>query len=270
MKESVFPYADNLQIFSNPVGVLKGFLSFESKKALFDRFNRHSTMNEELIRTQKDCTVDEELEHFNKILKQHSERQSENVQIKQIDFPQPDVVGVIRDRNKVDNLQPIAIPEPDSLLDKLHDKKVNLVLVATSLDENDVVQKLKGNLDPKTFSMIPLSFDENNNAVNQFNSELELMPLKRESNTDYGIKPERPKSKNELRSKRTTAPQKDEKYWKRRTSNNDAARRSREAKRARFAWIQNRVNELEVENANLQKELEGLEQKVLEVEKKAD
>jgi hypothetical protein len=217
-------------------------------------------MNEELIRTQKDCTVDEELEHFNKILKQHSERQSENVQIKQIDFPQPDVVGVIRDRNKVDNLQPIAIPEPDTLLDKLHDKKVNLVLVATSLDEGDVVRKLRSTLDPAKSRMIPLKYNNNTNTISDSRSSTETYQANTESNgVKYNVS---------RKTNKNSEQEKDGRYWKRRTSNNEAAKKSRDARKARLEWIENRAEELELENALLRKQLDNLTQEVLDKEKK--
>ena len=150
------------------------------------------------------------------------------------------------------------------LLQKLQEKKINLILVATSLDNNDLVQKLEGSLDPNTSSMIPVSYDPNNNATNQVNSDLRLDSLKREDSTD-DIKNSAGSNqcKKQFDSKLTNAHEKDEKYWKRRTSNNEAARRSREAKRARFLWIQKRTKELEVENASLQKELEILNRKVL-------
>lgn len=154
------------------------------------------------------------------------------------------------------------------LLQKLREKRVNLVLVATSLDENDVVQKLKGSLDPGTTSMIPISFNENNNDINNENSGVGSVKIKRENETDFAPNSHRSNQvKNELRSKKTTPHQKDEKYWKRRISNNEAARRSREAKRTRYIWIQNRTKELEVENVSLQNELSCLQQKVLALEK---
>ncbi len=254
-------------IFENPGNFMLDSYQLTPKKLPLT-FLKSTGMSQDFFGAQSNnFFIHAELDYFDQILQEHFEDPTKTLnETKDYLALAENLSGLKGDKKPQLNLR----QAPCQFLQKLQKKRINLVLVATSLDENDVVQKLKGNLDPKTFSMIPLSFDENNNAVNQFNSELELMSLKREGNTDYGIKPERPESKNKLRPKRTTAPQKDEKYWKRRTSNNDAARRSREAKRARFAWIQNRVNELEVENANLQKELEGLEQKVLEAEKKAD
>ena len=60
---------------------------------------------------------------------------------------------------------------------------------------------------------------------------------------------------------------KDGKYWERRTRNNLAAKRSREAKRAREILIAKRSVALEKENANLKKQVRKLKADVKRVEK---
>lgn len=240
--------------------------SYQTKKKLPRAFGKSTGLNQEFFGTQSNnYFIYSELDHFDQILQKHYEEPTANETIGYSALDQ-DLSGPKGDKKSQLNLRQVSC----QLLHKLQEKRVNLVLVATSLDENDVVQKLKSSLDPETYSMIPLSFDESNNTVNnQVNSISELASIKRESNTDYAKpNPKVPNESKNLCSKKTTAQQKDEKYWKRRTSNNEAARRSREAKRAHFIWIQNRTKELEVENANLHKELKNLEQKMLEREKK--
>jgi hypothetical protein len=265
MKELVYPYAYDLENFSGPVGILKDFFSFESEKVLFDRFYRHDTMNEEQSKTAKDCTVDTELKRFNDILMQHSE-QSGNLHV---DFSRSDI-SIVSTGSKINRMQPIAISnEPDSLLDQLHDKKINLVLVATSLDESDVVKKLKSTLDPAKASMIPLKFDteknsyEDNGILVNCRASNETYESKTAESSD--VKFSGPKSPR--RTNKNSGQEKDGKYWKRRSSNNEAAKKSRDARKARFEWMENRAKELDVENASLRKQLEDLTQEVLQKEK---
>ena len=256
MKELVCPYARDLEIFGDPIGI-KDFFSFEFEKVLFDRFNQHGTMSEEPSKTEEDCKVNKELERFDDILKQHSdrERQSGN----QLDCSQSDMVG------NMDRMQPTAIRgEPNLLLDKLHDKKINLVLVATSLDESDVVKKLESTLDPTKSNLIPLKFnhEKKSHEDNGIIVSTESHESKSELNDVKSTAPKSPR-----RTNKNSAQGKDGKYWKRRSSNNEAAKKSRDARKARFEWIENRTKELDVENASLRKELDNLTQEVLHKEK---
>ena len=264
MKELICPYAHDLEIFNDPIRK-KDFFSFEFDKVLFNRFNQHGTMTEEPSKTEEDWKVNKELERFDDILKQHSdqERQSGNPPIDRMDCSQSDMVG------NMDRMQPTAIRgEPNSLLDKLHDKKINLVLVATSLDESDVVKKLESTLDPTKSNLIPLKFnhekkshDDNGILVNR-RSSTESHDSKSELNDVKSSGPKSPR-----RTNKNSAQEKDGKYWKRRSSNNEAAKKSRDARKARFEWIENRTKELDVENASLRKELDNLTQEVLHKEK---
>lgn len=58
------------------------------------------------------------------------------------------------------------------------------------------------------------------------------------------------------------ASENEEKYWKRRKKNNAAARKSRNARKNRFAFMEKRIKELEVENAEQKKYLNALKQKL--------
>lgn len=152
-------------------------------------------------------------------------------------------------------LNPCAVSS--QLLKKSKEKKFNLLLIATSLDEHEIAQKLQDNLRPDSYSMLPIALD--------ITDEDEFNSLKRKlSNMDKEslIAAIQNCTGNFLDSARNDLQERNEKYWKRRNSNNEAARRSREAKRARFSWIQKRSKELEVENENLRKELKFLEEKV--------
>ena len=62
---------------------------------------------------------------------------------------------------------------------------------------------------------------------------------------------------------------KDDRYWKRRKKNNEAAKRSRTAKQSRFAFMEKRIKELEAENAEKKEHLRILEQKISENEGKS-
>ena len=234
----------------------------QTRQALPRSFRKSTDISEELFRTQNNnYFIHAELDYFDQILQEHYKEPTSRSLSETKDH-------IASDNNCLSGLQVNNKPQlgirqvSDQLLQKLQEKRVNLVLVATSLDENDVVQKLSGSLDPQTSSMIPLSFDENNKSVNQLN--FGLGALKGESNVN--TKNRDNKHKDQIKHKcASAAQQKDEKYWKRRTSNNEAARRSREAKRSRFVWIQKRTKELEIENLRLQKELKSLERKVLEL-----
>lgn len=166
------------------------------------------------------------------------------------------------------------------LLQKLQESKLNLVLVATSLDQNDVLQKLENTLDPKTNRMIPLTFkDDKKDNVDVSRILDTFIPDEQELSESPSASDETENSNEEnsddgKKSKRTSLKRKqvqgkDEKYWKRRNSNNEAARRSREAKRARFNWIEARTKELEVENARLEEQLKTLRSKMSELEGRA-
>lgn len=73
------------------------------------------------------------------------------------------------------------------------------------------------------------------------------------------------------KSRRTTksnSAAKDSKYWERRKRNNLAAKRSREAKRARDMEISKKTSALEKENANLKKQVQKLKAAVKNAEKR--
>ena len=254
-------------IFENAGNVL--FDSYPIRKKLKRSLNAKTTyINEELFGVESNYFVHAELSYFDRILQKHYDGPigtgNETIEYTALDA-ENDMLGFPMNTKPQYNLQ-----EADSqLLQKLQQNKVNLVLVATSLDESDVVQKLKGSLDPETSSMIPLVFDEKNNAVDQEPSSEPASP-NCESNTDFSeTSEENDPGTKQLCSRKARAQLKDEKYWKRRTNNNEAAKRSREAKRARFVWIENRTKELDVENENLHQQLKRLEHKVLEMEKKS-
>ena len=245
MEGLIYPYADILQAINNPITKLRDFLSFESKKFLFDQFNSHNIMSEKLPKTESEDTMNE-LEHFHKILKEHGEHQASN-----------------GDEN---TKQQSATSESCSLLNNLHDKKVNLVLVATSLEESDVVKKLKTALDPEKSSMIPLNFDDSSSSSAD-------MGQSHETDTpgvvtyDYNPDSDNVRYTGTSKTRRNSEPIKDDKYWKRRSSNNEAAKKSRDAKKARFEWIEIRTKELEEENASLTKELDRLTKEVSDKKK---
>ena len=161
------------------------------------------------------------------------------------------------------------------LLQKLREKKLNLILVATSLDEDYVLQKLKGALDTKTSRMIPLSMknDDKKNNVNVSSKTVhDIMPEEvgeESSSIDDSSqidKRDGARTANLNVKRKQKQGGKDEKYWKRRSSNNDAARRSREAKRTRFVWIEARSKQLELENAKLEEQLKTLQSKISKLE----
>lgn len=262
MKELICPYRDILQILGNPVSGLKDFLPSESKKYLYERFTRDITMSEEIFNTEKDGAVGEELAYFNTILKQHDQGQCTNMDEKPTSeyscSKTADIPSVI------DYLQPIASPEAQTLLDSLHDKKVNLVLVATSLDENDVVRKLENTLDPTKSKMIPLTFDDNTKGISD---EGDLHGSHRSSTETYEGNNQTNDVKKIGPTRKKSGKEKDKGYWKRRTSNNEAAKKSRDARKARLEWMENRTKELEVENESLKKQLENLTQEVLDKQK---
>uniref|UniRef100_A0A6P8HS20 Thyrotroph embryonic factor-like n=1 Tax=Actinia tenebrosa TaxID=6105 RepID=A0A6P8HS20_ACTTE len=60
---------------------------------------------------------------------------------------------------------------------------------------------------------------------------------------------------------------KDDKYWKRRIRNNEAARRSRDMRRQREIEISEKWKQLEKENERLKKEVQKLKEKATELEK---
>lgn len=248
MVECMFPNAGSFMLDS-----------YETKKQS-GTFGKSTCMNQEFFDQEgNNYFTHAELEYFDQILQEHYEEPTvtpnETTQSTATDKYFPDFTVYKK---------PHLLSRSCMLLQKLQEKKINLILVATSLDNNDLVQKLEGSLDPKTSSMIPVSYNPNNNVTNQVNSDSKLGSLKRENNTgDKNIPARSDQCKKQFGSKLMNTHEKDEKYWKRRTSNNEAAKRSREAKRARFLWIQKRTKELEVENASLQKELEILNTKVL-------
>ena len=62
----------------------------------------------------------------------------------------------------------------------------------------------------------------------------------------------------------------DARYWKRREKNNEAAKRSRTAKKSRLAFMERRIKELEVENAEKKEHVRILKQKIFEKEGKSE
>lgn len=62
----------------------------------------------------------------------------------------------------------------------------------------------------------------------------------------------------------------DERHWKRREKNNEAAKRSRTAKKSRLAFMEKRIKELEVENAEKKEHVRILKQKIFEKEGKSE
>ena len=62
----------------------------------------------------------------------------------------------------------------------------------------------------------------------------------------------------------------DERYWKRREKNNEAAKRSRTAKKSRLAFMERRIKELEAENAEKKEHVRILKQKIFEIEGKSE
>ena len=72
------------------------------------------------------------------------------------------------------------------------------------------------------------------------------------------------------KSRRTSNPNldKDAKYWERRKRNNLAAKRSREAKRAREMAVAKKTSGLEKENANLKRQVQKLKAAIAKAEKK--
>lgn len=214
-------------------------------------------MNQDMFGQQNDCKMGDEMEYFDSILKRHScnEAQSSRLQVDSSLLATgagisgtTDAMGQIAKHN--------LYPKP--LFEKLCNKNVNLVLVATSLDKSEVVEKLKSTLDPEKSSMIPLNFDNTTNGILGKDSTQGSSQSSAAARDVSGES--RKKSKEE----------KDERYWKRRTSNNEAAKRSRDGRKARFEWIENRIKELEVENALLRQQLDSLTRDVLEKENKED
>lgn len=220
-------------------------------------------MNEDSVNTHKDLILDEQLQQFNQILRQHSEFQSTEGQ-KAADFPKYNVVADIP--NIVDHPQPvIATENPNTLEGKTQDKKINLVLVATSLEESDVMKKLKCTFDSARSSMIPLKFDDVIHVSDKQNAPLSHLSFNEASKDDAKSDDDKlSKSKGKNRK-----PEKDKnaRYQKQRSSNNEAAKKSRDARKTRFQWIEERAKALERENEILRKELEDLKNKVLEKEK---
>jgi preprotein translocase subunit SecD len=115
--------------------------------------------------------------------------------------------------------------------------------------------------------MIPLKYDNNTNTISDKDnayascrSSTETYEANTESNgVKYNVS---------RKTNKNSEQEKDGRYWKRRTSNNEAAKKSRDARKARLEWIENRAEELELENALLRKQLDNLTQEVLDKEKK--
>lgn len=197
----------------------------------------------------------------------------------------PMTVEEERLNSTVDQSEPLAlVPETFSdTLAKLQSKQMNLILLATPMDQEEVIKKLQATLDPKTSQMIPLcgkeiknlhtvngtgegdsdllsqcssttdcsndgeySIDENNNSIDENNTKISGTTKSYQKRKQRGVK--------------------DDKYWKRRNSNNEAAKRSREAKRQRFIWIEKRSCELEIENRELEERLEELRLKAVNLQ----
>ncbi|XP_028406664.1 uncharacterized protein LOC114529111 [Dendronephthya gigantea] len=253
-------------IFENAGNFMADSYQTNRKLSFPQTFGKSTYMEQQFLCTSSDNRlVDAELEYFNQILNEQYDKPTSSESSTAMEENLSDLIE--------ENMKPQSISQDTcQLLQKLQRKRVNLVLVATSLEESDVVQRLKSSLDPLTSSMIPLSFEESKSVgVDRDHPGFELASIKHEGEAEAedGKNTERySKGKQQLGFQETISKPKDAKYWKRRSSNNEAARRSREAKRIRFIWIQNRTKELEIENSSLQKELKILEQKVLEQENK--
>lgn len=160
------------------------------------------------------------------------------------------------------------LPAPSfKLLQKLQENKVNLIVVATSLDESEIVKKLNTTLDPETCSMMPLPLTDvgaskYRSDAGSSSEELDTEDDEAEIGNEKVVRGKR------ISRKRKSELAKDTRYWKRRNSNNEAAKRSRLAKRSRFVWIEKKTKELEEENIKLAKQLKSLESRVSDLEER--
>lgn len=238
-------------------------------------FGRNVLMNEELLGIQDNSTVgEEEMQYVNDLL-QFSYKEHDNNPKSLLESIYCSELGenqnsVIESDESTENTESKPTQDSMKLIENLQKNDLNLLLLATSLSEDLIRKKLHESLDSDSFSLIPIPLD--NNSKSKANSQIDVC-LNLASLIDGKCKS---KSNSrflnlcakQLKSKRKSESEKDEKYWKRRRSNNEAARRSREAKRARLCWIQDRTKELEVENELLREELLKLEEKVLAAENK--
>ena len=198
---------------------------------------------------------------------------------KTIKLPIPGQETPSSDSGALKKVEQHTLTRSYELLQKLQESKLNLILVATSLDENEVIQKLENTLDPRTCRMIPLTFkDDQMSEVDVSKILGDVIPGEsKQESTSTCNEPENSSDEDSehntqnskrMFSKRKHGKGKDEKYWRRRNKNNEAAKRSREARRARFVWIETRTKELEVENARLHEQLKAVQKKVSELQRR--
>lgn len=207
---------------------------------------------------QSDHTIDEQLKHFDKILKEHGEEHN--------DLTALPVTTIDHSRDAECHTS----SKQHLMLDKINDKKLNLVLVATSLDEKDVVTQLKNTIGS---SMIPLKFGKCNSicqlAMNQTahsGRRSQASIGSQEMNTEDVTFRTSERGKRTRKISEPNENAKDGKYWKRRSSNNESAKRSRDARKARLEWIEKRTKELEIENVALRQQLDSLTLEVSKME----
>ena len=111
----------------------------------------------------------------------------------------------------------------------------------------------------ENFTFIPWKIN-NNNASFEYNYD--LLEPQYISNTQTELK--KFHEVGQLGLKRVCAREKDEKYWKRREKNNKAAKKSRAARKNRFILMEERIKELEIENAVKRIYLRNLERSLLQ------
>lgn len=160
------------------------------------------------------------------------------------------------------NLQSEAV---NDIQDQLQAQKIELLPSVSSLVP--AIKPVKG----KTIPFINIDNDEINNVLCE---NIRLSP----SHCDVPGRENISKTSDKENSptqivpkmasvKPTHGGEKDERYWKRRMKNNAAAKKSREAKKSRFIFMEERIKELESENAAVKEYLRVLTQKVLESER---
>ena len=217
-------------------------------------------MSQELFTTEKESIVGKELLFVDRILSEYSDGRASRDLLRCANYF-PVVMGA---RNStLDYREPTMAPAADSMLLK----NINLELVATSFDEKDVVEKRKGTLVPTKFGIILRKFEDSTNGSSDKIGK-HLSNSRDDNCTAQGDKYSA--SGDDVRptgTKRVREEDKDEKYWKRRTRNNAAAKKSRDAKKLRFDWFEKRAKELEAENASLREHIQILTQEFLEKEK---
>lgn len=276
MNDYLFTDFDVLQLGDNPITYTK-YPTRSSDSVEVPKVSRSSAlqmaMDEEFV-TQPNFAIDAGLEFFDcsawrddvqvGITKETTKFSTTGVEMSP---PSHEIL------EKLEHCIPASSYE---LVMKLQESNLNLILVATSLDEDEVLQKLERTLDSETCRAIPLTFKNDrmddvnvssiSSSVSSEDLQLECTTAKDETKSKNK---ENAKDLSRIAIKRKQSEEKDEKYWMRRNRNNEAAKKSREAKRARFVWIEARTKELEVENARLEEQLKMLETKVSELERRA-